>query len=97
MLNSTEHEITNTQKNLYAEKESFLAFKLSDVVFIIIINLKNDNNCCHFKMYALYKFHAHFSEHEQCFITSMPGLDKQLYNVRNLQQDIHDVLLLQIV
>ena len=36
-------------------------------------------------------------EHEQCFIISVPALDKQLYNVQNLQQDFHDVLLLQIV
>ena len=40
MLNSTEHGISTAHKNLNAKKkESFLAFLLSDVVFIMFINV----------------------------------------------------------
>ena len=38
MLNSTEHEISPVQINKVLEK-GFLALKLSDVVFIMLINV----------------------------------------------------------
>ena len=44
MLKSTEHKISTAQKNLNAEKSLntliFLAFKQSDVVFILLIKVK---------------------------------------------------------
>ena len=41
MLNSTEHEISTTHKSLNAEKNKiFLALKLSDAVFIPLIDVK---------------------------------------------------------
>ena len=41
MLNSTEREISNAQKKLkYRQIKTFLAFSLSDVVFIMLINVK---------------------------------------------------------
>ena len=39
MLNSTEHEISTAHSN-YAEKEIFLAFKLIDIVIIMLINVE---------------------------------------------------------
>ena len=44
-LNSTEHELSAAHKNLFAEKlMTFLAFKLSDVVFIMLIKVKMPRN-----------------------------------------------------
>ena len=41
MLNSTEHEITTAHKNLkYGQMKTLLALSLSDVVFIMLINVK---------------------------------------------------------
>ena len=40
MLNSTEHKISTAHKKLNAGKKDFLAFKLSDVLFIMLINIK---------------------------------------------------------
>ena len=43
MLNSTEHEISTTYKNVKTKiptKNNFLALSLSDVVFIVLINVK---------------------------------------------------------
>ena len=41
MLNSTEHEISTAIKNLkYRQMKKFLALSLSDVVFIMLINIK---------------------------------------------------------
>ena len=58
MLISTEHEISIAHKNLNAEIKTFLAFKLSTVVFIILLNVKNAYNCCHFNIYEHDKLHA---------------------------------------
>ena len=65
MLNSSNHEISAAHK---AEmlKIFFLAFKLSDVVYIMLINVtmptKSDaNNCWHFNIYEHDKFHAQLS------------------------------------
>ena len=41
MLNSTEHEISNANKKLkYRQMKKCLALSLSDVVFIMLINVK---------------------------------------------------------
>ena len=41
MLNSTEHEISTAHKKLkYLQMKKFLAVSLSDVVFIMLINVK---------------------------------------------------------
>ena len=41
MLSSTEHEISTAHKKLkYRQVKKFLAFSLSDVVFIMLINVK---------------------------------------------------------
>ena len=39
MLNSTEHEISTANRK-YRQMKKFLAFSLSDVVFIMLINVK---------------------------------------------------------
>ena len=41
--------------------ETFLAFKLSDNVFNMLINDKMPNNCWHFNMYEKDKFRAQLS------------------------------------
>ena len=38
MLNSTENEMSTSHKNLNAEKTTCIAFKLSNVVFIMLID-----------------------------------------------------------
>ena len=61
-LNSTEHEISTAHKKLkYRQMKKFLAFSLSDVVFIMLINAKNANNCWHFNIYQQDKFCAQLS------------------------------------
>ena len=40
MLNSTEHEISTAHKIKYRQIKKFLALSLSDVVFIMLINVK---------------------------------------------------------
>ena len=40
MLNSIKNEISNRQKNKMLKMKTFLAFKLSEVVFIMHINVK---------------------------------------------------------
>ena len=43
------------------EKRHFLLFKLSDVVFIMLINVKMPTKCCHFSIYENDKFYAQLS------------------------------------
>ena len=40
MLNSTEHEISTAEKQKYGQIKKFLALNLSDVAFIMLINVK---------------------------------------------------------
>ena len=40
MLNSTVHEISTAHANLMLTNENVFVFKLSDVVFIMLINVK---------------------------------------------------------
>ena len=41
--------------------KKFLALRLSDVVCIMLINVKNANNCWHFNVYEQDKFCAQLS------------------------------------
>ena len=40
MLNSSEHEISKALKNKLLKSKYFIAFKLSDVVFTVLMNVK---------------------------------------------------------
>ena len=44
MLNSTEHETWTAHKHENPENKYFLAFKLSDVVFVMLVNVKMPTN-----------------------------------------------------
>ena len=60
MLNSTEHDISTGHKNLNADYlKKFLALSLSDVVFIMLINVKMPTI---FNIYEQDKFRAQLSE-----------------------------------
>ena len=59
MLNSTEHEISTAHKTKFGQVKMFLASSLSDIVFIMLINVKN--NCWHFNIYEQDKFRAKLS------------------------------------
>ena len=61
MLNSAEHEISVAHKRSNDETNSL---KLSDVVFILLLNVKMPtivNNCWHFNIYEQDKLHAQLS------------------------------------
>ena len=65
MPNSTEHEISTAHKNLkyeYRQMKKFLALSLSDVVFIMLINITMQD-----------KFRLSWVEHGNFFITLKPG------------------------
>ena len=40
MLNRSEHEISTVHKTKMLKNKTFIAFKLSDVVFVMLINIK---------------------------------------------------------
>ena len=46
MLISTEHEISTAHKAEMPKTKTFLDFKLSDVVFIVLINVKRATQFC---------------------------------------------------
>ena len=59
--------------------KTLLSFKFSDILFIMLINIKNSNNRWHFNIYKDDNFHAQFSCMKKfnifraiCFGTSMP-------------------------
>ena len=68
MLNATEHEISSAQKKkTKISKKIFLAFKLSDIVLILLINVKMPTfvgiltfmsmvNCWHFNIISRINF-----------------------------------------
>ena len=58
MLNSTEHVISTAHKNLNAKKIRLLAFKLSNVVFIMLLNVKMPTIAGILTFFEHYKFHA---------------------------------------
>ena len=64
------HEISTAHKTKILKKKKikiYLAFKLSDVVFIVLINVKmptivgNANNSWHFNIYEQDQFHGQLS------------------------------------
>ena len=57
MLNSTEHEILLLIKIKYRQIKKLLALSLSDVVFILLLNVKI-NNYWHFNIYEQDKVRA---------------------------------------
>ena len=57
MLNSTKHVISTAHKTKI-QKKTFLAFKLSDVVFIILINVKMLTVLGIFNIYEHETFHV---------------------------------------
>ena len=61
-LNEDEFSDAHTYKN--AEKlKIFLTIKLSDIVFIMLINVKmSTNSCCHFNIFDKDQFHAQLSK-----------------------------------
>ena len=62
MLNSTRHEISTAHETLNAEKiKTVHAIKLSDVVFIMLINVKMPTICWHFNIYEHNKCRAQLS------------------------------------
>ena len=60
MLNLTEHEISNLIKTKMLKVKIFHAFKLLDVLFIMLINVKMPtiDNCWLFIIYEHDKIHA---------------------------------------
>ena len=56
-----EHKISTAHKTKFLKTKMFLTFKLSDVLLIMLINVKNANYCWHFNIYEHDKFHAQFS------------------------------------
>ena len=62
MLYSTEHEFLNARK--YKNIKNFSFFLGSDkpiMLFFLLQNVKNANNCWHFNIYEQEKFHAQLS------------------------------------
>ena len=73
MLNSAEHEISTAHKKLkYRQMQGFLALSLSDVVFIILINVGI------LTFMSRINFVLSWVEHGKSFITSGPGLVKDV-------------------
>ena len=71
MLNSTEHEISTAHKKIkYRQIKKFLALSLSDVVFIILINVK---------MPTIVGFLTFISRIN--FVLSWVEYEKKLYNL----------------
>ena len=73
MLNSTEHEISTAHKYLMLKINTFHAFKLSDVVFIMIIIV------WHFNIYKYDKLLAQLNQASKKFYNLMARApDKQV-------------------
>ena len=52
MLNSTEQDISIAHKTKMMKIKSFLAFRLSDISCMMLVNVKKpENNCWHFNIY----------------------------------------------
>ena len=70
MLSSTEHEISTTQKLKHPTVKMFLALSLSDVVFIMLINVKMPTLVGILTFISRINFLLSRVEHEKSFITS---------------------------
>ena len=77
MLNSTEHEISTAQKKLkYRQIKKFLALSFSDVIFIMLINVKMPIIVGILTFMSRTNFVLSWVEHEKSFITSGPVLTR---------------------
>ena len=61
VLNSTEYEISSPHKKYTAEKKEFLAFKLSGIVLIMLINVKMPTIVGILTFMSKKKFHVQLS------------------------------------
>ena len=83
MLNSTEHEISTAHKNkntLCQQMKKFFAFSHSDVVFIVLINVKMQTVVGILSFMSRLNFVLSWVEHEKSFITSRPGFPQKFKN-----------------
>ena len=77
MLNSTEHEISNAHKHVkYRQMEKFLALSLSDVVFIMLINVKMSTIVGILTFISRVNFVLSYVEYGKSCIKSGPGHKK---------------------
>ena len=74
MLNSTEHAISTAQTEIPTNR-MLLAFSLSDVAFIMLINVKMPTIVGILTFMSMINFVLSRVEHRKCFITSEPELD----------------------
>ena len=79
MLNSTEHGISTAYKNKMQKIKYFLAFKLSDVVFILLIIVGILQIVGIIRIHEQDKVHAQFSYTLKCFITWGQGFRKIIW------------------
>ena len=75
MLSSTEHEISIAHKKLkYRQTKKFLALRLLDLVFIMLINVKMPKYVDILTFMSRINFVLSWVEHGKSFITSGPSL-----------------------
>ena len=73
MLNSTDHEFQLLIKLKYRQIKMFLALSLSDVVFIMLINVKMPTIVGILTFMSRINFVLSWVEYEKSFISSGPG------------------------
>ena len=73
MLNSAEHRISAAPKTETLNKKTVLAFKLSDVVFIMLINVKMSTFVGILTFMGMISFILSLVEHGKSYITSGAG------------------------
>ena len=82
MLNSTEQEISTAHKKLkYRKIKKCLTFSLSDVVLIMLINVKMPTIVGILTYISRINFVLSCVEYEKSFITWGPGLNKFLQSL----------------
>ena len=85
MLNSTEHEISTAHKKLqYRHMTKFLALSLSDVIFIMPINVKMPTLDGILTFMSRINIVLSWVEHKKSLITLMPGYTHTLINLLNI-------------
>ena len=72
MLNSTKQEISTAHKTEIPTNEAFLALSLSDVIFIMLINVKMPTIVGILTFMSMINFMLGSFEHDKSFITSGP-------------------------
>ena len=83
MLSSTEHEISTAQKLEYRQLKKFLALRISDVVFIMLINDKMPTIVGILSFMSRINFALSSVEPGKSFITSGPGLTCDSRNLKS--------------